>query len=229
MSVPQLNLLSLLAQAGNFNTVRNPDGSQGPLSVAQHGDLLFSELHGRRFHKASRGNLFWGTSGAGGASLLAPGGSGANSGSFILYNPAGSGKYLDVEQFRIAGASTETSVIAGLALEASIQLPTAIPAVGTISQMPLGAGAIAAPTASAPSAGRIAVGKAGTAPTITAMTFLGGLGLTIQATTSPLAVGLIDFDGSLVLAPGMAINFVSTITQSTNFAICDVLWSEFLP
>lgn len=222
MSVPQMNLLSLLGQSGNFNATRYPDNSQQPPSVAQHGDLLVGSLHSKRYHKASRGNLFWGTSGVAGASLLAPGGT---TGSFVLFNPPTSGKLIEVEQFRISGASTETDVVAGLALEGSVQTPSGTLTGAAIASMPLGGGALG----NVGNTKGLNQGQLYKACTIAAMTFLGSIGLTIQVTSSPMPVGLIDFDGSLVLYPGMAINFVSTITQGATFAVCDVLWSEFLP
>lgn len=222
MSVPQMNLLSMLGQSGNFNNVRYSDNLQVPPSLAQHGDMLVSELHGKRYHKGSRGNLFWGTSGTAGASLLAPGGTTAG---FVLFNPPTSGKLIEVEKFRISGASVETDVISGIVLEGGVQTPSGTLTGASISAMPLGGGALGV-------AGNVKAGNQGQvykAATITAATFLGGLGLTIQATTSPVPVGEVDFDGTLILSPGMMINFCSSITQGANLLVTDVFWSEFLP
>lgn len=203
------------------NPVQNQiqDTSLAPLAVGRHNDMLMSQVHGRRYVKSARSNLFWGTSGTAGASLLAPGGTTAG---FVLYNPAGSGVLVEVEQFRVVGASTETVVVAGLALEGSVQVPSGTLTGATVSQMPLGAGNVGAVTAS--SAAQARVYKAAT---IAAMTYIGGLGLTFTATTSPMPVGLVDFDGTLVLNPGMAINVVSTISQVAAITACDWLWSEW--
>ncbi len=191
---------------------QNRDSSLVTAISGRHGELTVAELHGKRFVKSARGNLFWGTSGVAGASLLAPGGT---TGGFILYNPASSGINVEVEKFRVCGASTETTVVAGLAVEGSLQAPTGTLTGATIAGMPLGGNA------------RTNLAKVYKAATITAMTFLGGLGLTIIATTSPPLTSFIDFDGCLVLAPGYAINFCSTITQSSAIMVCDVLWSEW--
>jgi hypothetical protein len=207
-------VLDLVTVTQDPTATQNKDTSLVTATSGRHGETLVSEIHGARYVKASRGNLFWGTSGVAGASLLAPGGTTAG---FVLYNPVGSGVIVEVEQFKIVGASTETDVIAGLALEGSVQTPSGTLTGATIANMPLGG-----PTKSP-------MAKVYKACTIAAMTFLGGIGLTVTATTSPMPVGLIDFDGTLLLWPGYSINFCSTITQSSDIAVCDVIWSEWLP
>lgn len=213
------------AVVANPNLAQNADTTALILTAGRHGEQLVSEIHGKRYVKSSRGNLYWGTSGTAGASLIAPG---QTTGSFILFNPVGSGVLVEVEQFRVVGASTETVVVAGLALEGSVQTPTGTLTGATVSSLPLGgligAGNLGVVTASAAAKARVYK-----AATIAAATFIGGLGMTFQATTSPVPLGLIDFDGTLVLAPGMMINVVSTITQGATIAVCDWIWSEWLP
>ncbi len=198
---------------------QNSDGTSLVLGAGRHGEQLVSEIHGKRYVKSARANLFWGTSGTAGSKFIAPG---QTTGSFMLYNPAASNVLVEVEQFRVAGASTETDVIAGLALEGSVQVPSGTLTGCTVSTMPLGAGNVGALTASSSAKARV-YGVA----TIVAMTYLGNLGITIQATTSPVANGIVDFDGTLVLYPGMCINVVSTITQSSDIIVADWLWSEW--
>ena len=205
----------------NCNLNQNSDTAPVILAAGRHGEQMVSELHGKRYHKASRGNLFWGTSGTAGASLIAPG---QTTGSFILLNPATSTKYIEVEQLRVSGASTETVVVSGLLLEGSVQTPTGTLTGATVSALPLGIGNLGATTATATPQGKVYKGA-----TITAMTFIGGLGVTLQATTSPVPLGTVDFDGTLVLAPGMCINVCSAITQGATIMVCDWIWSEFLP
>jgi hypothetical protein len=220
--VPGLNA-DAVVQNVNLNQIS--DTSPTILAALRHGEQAVSEIHGKRYAKASRGNMFWGTSGTAGATLIAPG---QTTGSFILYNPVASGVLIEVEQFRISGASTETSVVAGLLLEGSVQVPSGTLTGATVSSLPLGGligpGNIGVVTASSAAKGRVYK-----AATIAAATFIGGLGVTIQATTSPVPLGTVDFDGSLVLAPGMMINVVSAITQSPQIAVCDWVWSEWLP
>ena len=131
----------------------------------------------------------------------------------MLYNPGTSGKLIEVEQLKLAGASTETDVIAGIGVEYGVQVPSGTLTGTAVTGMPLG-------NSGTP------LGKVYAACTLAAMTFLGGLGASIGATTGPSSVPIIDFDGTLVLYPGTAINFVSTITQSSDIIVCDVVWSE---
>lgn len=215
-----LSSLTLVGQTVNPALVENTDGTQTPPAFGRHNDLMVTEVHGRNYIPATRGNFYWGTSGVAGAKLLAPGGTTAG---FVLYNPATSNKLIEVVQFRVAGASTETDVIAGLALEGSVQAPSGTLTGSTISSFPLGLGGLGV-------GGSVGIGSARvySAATIVAATFLGSLGLTLTATTSPMPVGFVDFNGSLVLYPGMMINACSTITQSTDLLVCDWLWSEWL-
>lgn len=198
---------------------QNADGSFPSMLSDRHGALLVSELHGKRYSKGVRGNLFWGT---GVATLKAAGGTTAG---FMLYNPASSPVYLEVEKFRFSTYTTVTEVIAGLLLEGSIQVPSGTLTGGTISGMPLAARSsnVGIATASSPSNGRVYLGA-----TITAMTLIGGLGINVGATTYGPPIAEVDFDGTLILAPGMAINVCSSIVQ-TNTSVCDFIWSEWKP
>lgn len=208
-----------VAVVQNPNNNQVPDTSVAPMAVGRQGDLVVSEFHGRLYNKGIRGNVFWGTSGVAGAAPLAPGGTTAG---FVLLNPATSQKYLEVEQLRIAGGSTETVVVAGFALEGSVQTPTGTLTGATTSSLPLGTGGLIGATQATSTAN----GKVYLAATIVAMTFLGNLGLTIQATTSPPTPAIVDFNGSLILAPGMCINLVTTITNTGKVIVCDWIWSE---
>jgi hypothetical protein len=206
---------TLLGTAGNPATLQQADGGTLPITTDHNGGLLVREIGGKRFSGASRGNLFWANfGGAVGVSVIA---AGQTTGVALLYNPVGSGILVELVKLRVSGATVETSVISGLALEGSVQTPTAVTAAASINAMPLGL------TRGAPLA------KAYQAATIVAMPFIGGLGLTVQATTSPPTPAEVDFDGTLVLAPGFTVNLVSAITQGTGKLIVDMLWQEWLP
>ena len=206
------------AFVGNPNIMQVPDLTLGTSMVGRHNDQYVSELHGSAYAKASRNNLYWGTSGTGGVKLIAPG---QTTSSFMLFNPVGSGVIVEVEEVRVAGASTETVVISGLALEGSTQTPTGTLTQGVVTAMPLGYNGVAAGN------NKALVFKS--VSTIAAMTFLGGLGLTIGATSSPMARAIVDFDGSLLLQPGFCLNLVSTISQVNDIVVADWIWSEWAP
>lgn len=200
-------------QVVNTAAQQNGDNTYPLLAVGRNGDLIVSELHGKRYAKAVRGNLFWATvGGTSGTALDPPGGT---AGQAVLYNPAGSGVYMEVEKIRLTGASTETVVVSGIGVEGSVQKPSSVTA-AAISAFPLGSSA-------ATGGNRCTVYSAAT---IVAMTYIGGLGLTFTATTSPPGVCEVDLDGTMVLSPGMALNIVSTIDQATAIVGLDVIWSE---
>ena len=67
-------VLDLVTVTQDPTATQNKDTSLVTATSGRHGETLVSEIHGARYVKASRGNLFWGTSGVAGASLLAPGG-----------------------------------------------------------------------------------------------------------------------------------------------------------
>jgi hypothetical protein len=203
----------LAGQVINPSTSQASDGTLSTIGLGHNGDVLMSEVHGRRYAAAARGNLFWGTSGTAGIALDVPGTSAVL---FALQNPTTSGRLVEVHKMRFTGASTETLVVAGLALEGGLQTATSVTKLA-VSTMPLGGSALSN-QATCLGAG-----------TVTALTFLGGLGINITATTGPGAVGEVDFDGTLVLAPGYIINLVSTIDQAADILVCDVFWSEWLP
>jgi hypothetical protein len=207
-----------ITQNPTFN--QNQDTGVNPMASGRSGELLTADVHGRMFTAGSRQNVWWGTSGVAGSAPLAPGGT---TGGFILYNPVNSGVYVEVHQFRAAGGSTETDVIAGLALEGSVQVPSGTLTGCTVSQLPLGIGNIGTVTASSSAKARV-YGAA----TIVAATYIGNLGVTLQATTSPPNI-FVDFNGSLILYPGMMINVVSSITNTGKIILMDWLWSEWLP
>lgn len=209
LGTPVLNLTGTVTNPTN---TAYSDGLSTSFTMDRHGSALVTQLHGMRYTKSARGNLFLGTSGVAGAKLLAPGGTTAG---FILYNPASSGVLLEVEQFKISGASTEALVVAGLGIEGSSQIPSGTLTGATITGLPLG-GARGASQA-----------KVYLAATVVAMVFIGGIGLSVGVVTGPAVNGIVDFDGTLVLAPGFALNFVSTITQGSDIAVCDVVWSEW--
>jgi len=181
--------------------------------MGRHSDLYVTRFHGAKYVSRARGNGFVYSSGAAGVSIIA---AAQTTGSWVLYNPVGSGVLIDLERIHISGATVETDVISGLALEGSLQTPSGTLTKATPATFPLGAGR---------GSNQGIVYSAG--PTLTAMTFLCGLGLTITATTSPMPVGIVDLDGTIVLAPGYAVNLVSAITQGTNKLIVDFFTSEW--
>lgn len=212
---------SLLGSVFNFvanvlDPTRNqqPDGGQTTPLAGRHSEFLMSRIHTESYISRSRGNGFVASfGGAGGVALDT---TGQTTGLAVLFNPSGSGVYVDLERIQFTTASTATQVIAGYALEGSLQTPSGTLTSATVNSFPLG-GAKGSPQA-----------KAYTTPTITAMSFICGLGLSATATTSTSSPAVCDFGGKMILAPGFAVNVISTIDQATAIVAIDMFWSEWL-
>lgn len=198
--------------AQTVGNVRLQDTQQAPFAMGRHGEQLAGEIHGKRFVSRIMGNGFSANfNGNTGVSIIAPGQTTAGA---VLYNPAGSGVNVELERIVITTASAATVVVAGLGLEGSVQVPSSVTA-ATTNTFPLGAGVGTAKALAYKTA------------TIVAMTYIMGLGLSFAATTSVNPVSVWDSDGGFTMAPGFAINLVSSITQATAKLIVDFFWSEW--
>lgn len=194
---------------------QNQDNNPSPMLIGRHGDLLVSRIHTESYVSRARGNGFSVSSGAAGvAAFAAPAGT---TGSWVLYNPVGSGVLIDIEEIAFTNpTSTQTQIIAGMAVEGSLQTPTGTLTKATPNSFPLGA-ARGSPQLITYSAG----------PTIVAMTYLMGLGLNITSTAGFSSPAVRSLSGKLLFAPGYCINIVSTLVQTSEHLGVDVFWSEW--
>lgn len=201
---------------GNPAAVQNTDTQAALFMGGHNGDQLVSSVHGKRYASASRGSLFMGNaSGKTGFEILAPGGTTSG---FVLGNPAGSGVNLELHRMRVIPAGTAaTVVIAGLGLEYGA-CPVSTVYQTTITQMPIAASANTANKA-----------RMWDAVTIVANTWLCNLPQFFSSTTNAVAVNYpdIEFDGDMVIPPGIAINLVSVTTQGSILFLIDYVWSEW--
>jgi hypothetical protein len=213
----------LAGQVGNPASTSQGDGSAATLMTDRNGGILVRQLGGKRYAAAARGNLFSANM-HGATGVVLPVGA-ATAATCVLWNPAGSGHNVELVKVRIGLAGTAgTEVIAGLAwyssvnVGAGIALPTSV-SPATIFSMPLG-GAGLNPTATA-----------AYAATIVAPTYFQGLGIsfgTVLAAAGP-NVTEVDYDGTVVLAPGSLISLCSVGAAQTENLLIDLLWSEWLP
>lgn len=195
----------------NPSTTQDSDTAMAPLAIGHSGALLATQVHGRGYTAASRKNRFVGNGATTtGIEILAPGGTTSG---FCFGNPAGSGVYMEVHALRAVPIGA-TVVVAALGLEFG-----ATPVSTTyqvVNGMPIGASGVP-------------LCKVWDAVTIVANTWLRALPLFYPATTDVDNVGYEWlFDGGLVIAPGYAVNLVSSTTQGTIKFLTDVEWSEWL-
>lgn len=197
------------------NPVQNQiqDTGLAPLSVGRQGDLLFSGVHDAFYTATARGNVFVANANdATGRTILAP--AGTTSG-FMFYNPVGSGINMEILEI-IVLPLTATDVVGVIGVEYGAP-PTTVGNAATVRNTLING------------TGLTAQGKASYGSTIVAMTFLQWLPVFVQTTAGVLqgSSGLYNPRGTFVLAPGGAMNIVSSTTQSTNLWAQSVKWAEW--
>jgi hypothetical protein len=201
--------------------VQNPVANQiqdtglAPLSVGRQGDSLTSGVHDAFYTGTARGNVFVANANdATGRTILAPGGTTSG---FMFYNPVGSGINMEILEILVLPL-TATDVVGVIGVEYGAP-PTTVGNAATVRNTLINGN------------GLTALGKASYGSTIAAMTFLQWLPVFIQTTAGVLqgSSGLYIPRGTFVLAPGGAMNIVSSTTQSTNLWAQSVKWAEWRP
>lgn len=194
------------------------DGSNQPFLQGKAGELIAAELHGKWYTNAYRGNVFIGSTALAGT-VIPVNASGLVS-TFTLWNPLGSGKNLELISYDLGIAGTTTAVIGSVALVgqigvgAAIVIPTSQTALTPINAL-IGAG-------SAPQAKLLSAGTLTGTPSVFA-----SLGIsfgTTGATPGP-ATAHYEFDGKLIIPPGVLITTVSTAAQ-TQAMQQQFVWAE---
>lgn len=187
---------------------QNPDGQITQVELGRQGDLLVSEIHDPFYNVAARGRLFVAYTSAG-SLVLAPG---QTTSGLMLQNPTGSGVNLEVIEVSVV-PTTATDVVGAISLEYGAPYTT----LGTkITANPMLVGGNA----------QTAQGICSKGSTIVAMTLL--LPMYFMQSTGGIMEGLPVYrPRGLVIAPGGAINMVSTVTQSTNVDGCAYIWAEW--
>lgn len=213
VGTPVQNLVTTVV---NPNGAQNSDGAVATVSGGRHGDAMVSELHGKRYIAASRGNLIVGTTGAVTLNVYT-----STAPTAVLYNPVGSGKLIEVHRI-VASVLVATTVVNALVLASPAfgANPTSVTA-GTYMQMPLGG-------ATSGHVGVVANVATIAAP---AAPFIGlGISNTLVTGTTEVTGAFFEFDGMMVLAPGstLVVGTSTTVEGSGNYSI-DFWFSEWLP
>lgn len=202
---------------GQVGPVVYTDGTNPTFRLGRGGEQVITELHGKYWEQAFRGNLFVATMTAG--VIMNP--TGAALANWALYNPASSGKHLvPVRIDVVLTAAPGTPVIGAYVLVAQAN-PIAAAVTGTaVSVNPAIIGSAAA-----------AVGKPLSTTTFPANPIIIRpfvTKLTGAITTIPdLPSFGIDFDGTLGVAPGCAIGLQQLAADTTNASsLVSVVWEE---
>lgn len=206
--------LTPVGVTGNPVNLQLGDTAPGVILFGRQGDQLTSAVHSPSYTATHRGTVFSANANdATGRTILAP--AGTTSG-FMFYNPVGSGVNMEILEILLAPL-TATDVVGVLGLEYGAP-PTTVSNAATVRSDFIG-GAAKTPLC-----------KASYGSTIVAMTFLRWLPVMVQTTAGVLqGSSVLYVPNGLVIAPGGAINIVSSTTQSTNLWAQSVTWAEWLP
>lgn len=197
----------MLVQA-NPGVQNNPDGQPIVLRSGKQGELMVSELHGRHYEQAYRGNLFSvQTQGTGVTTTAALA---TTFTGLALGNPAGSGVNLVLHDFTAAqfavGAAATIGIMGGAgSITASL----------TPQSRNIGSGIVSKATATA--------GQAISTPVL--IVTMGSVG-SLATTGYGIQPGIIfDFDGSIIVPPG---SFVASYTAivTTSALQFSFMWEE---
>jgi hypothetical protein len=200
------------------------DTSNTPILQGKQGELVATQLHGKYYTQAYRGNLFIGSSAIGG---VVTGAYNTTSQTFGLWNPAGNTKNAVLVSLDI-GIISGTIILSNYVLSQTLNAGSAvatggpITVFGAVAPQPGNIGAIAANSA------RFATGAAGTAATTSASTFLMTLGMSYNTTATTLnyaATMHYEFDGKVIVPPNTAIWVNSNVaTADTSDKV--LIWEE---
>lgn len=178
------------------NYAKQSDGSQPIIRAGQQGDLIVSELHGRYYEQALRGNMYRIASQA---AVTTTAGLATTWTGLAISNPAGSGVNAVVNLFSVGqfavGAAGVVGIMTGAGAAAGTLVPKNAIVNGTTGKVTASAGAtIATPVLD------ITIGQVGSLATT-------GYGLTPGL--------VVDLGGSLIIPPGFfAASFTSIVTTT---------------
>lgn len=196
-------------QVGAPSTTSMGDGAFPNILLGKQAEMVQTQLHGKYYTAAYRNLVF--TTGVLIAGVTIPVNT-TTAPTFTLFNPAGSGKNLELLSLDIAWPAAATTVVASLLGTLSAQVPTSVTA-GNVYRMPFTG---------------TTGGNAGlfyTAATITASTTHTAL-LNVTSTADQMTASHYDWDGRLILAPGTLFTLTSSPVQ-TGVALPTLSWAEF--
>lgn len=207
----------------NIATAQAADGAQPMLNMGRQTELLVGEVGGKYRAAALRGNVFYMANLIAGVAL--PVNAATVVSKFTLWNPAGSGKYVELIEFTM-GIDSATEVVDGLALAFQANVTGSGGAPGSLTAIQNG------PTSTllgGTGLTSVCTGYAAATLTNSAVLPVYPLGLNFDATAVGRSGNFVyNFDGKFIVAPNTIVTFVSTVAAITA-APCGLTWAEWLP
>lgn len=208
-------------QTQNPATGQFADNSQPVLSTGRQGDVLVGPVGGQYRAMALRGAVFYMSTLIAGVAL--PVNAATLVSKFTLYNPAGSGKLVELIEFTM-GIDSATEVVNGIAMGIQKAVSTSGGAPGTLTGVSnlmstyLGSG------------GLTSVCSGYIAATLTNVAVLPTypLGMNFDATAAGRSGNFVyNFDGKFIVPPDCLVTFCTTVAAETALP-AGLTWSEFL-
>ena len=212
----------------SFGSVINPvggslgDGSQTPMVAGRGGDHLISEVHGRFYHMAYRGNVFYARSPVAGTIIPIDSDTTAGHYTFGLLNPSGSNMNLDLLQVRCELSATSTGIAGAVYLVAFSGPVLTVILAGTTTTLAAGVQNAMALSGNTPKSSLLSVY---TVAATQADKHLCAIGSFDAVTTAAGPKLLRNFDGGMVVPPGVMIGVNGSAAQ-TSIAHIEFMYAE---
>jgi hypothetical protein len=188
-------------------------GTQAPMRQGNLGEQIMQELHGRYYESCYRRAIYHA---AIAAQVTSVGLTAAHTG-LVLSNPVGSTVNLVVLKFGW-GFTVVFAAVAGLGLAVGYNAGTNVTHTTpvTVRSNFVGVGA----------SGTGLVDSSSTMPTAPTLHTIVGAGLTGAVTTTPMTVGLLDLEGSIILPPGAYLATYTSAVCAASSGYFSYSWEE---
>ena len=202
----------IFGQVGAVPTPSAPDGSNQPLLQGKANELVVTELRGKYAIANYRGKHFMTQGASAGVTIPV---STTTSGTFVVFNPPGSGIYMDLGKLNV-GILNATTVVSSIAWGIITGLTVA----------PTGVTAMASGSAALGSSGGASLGVIYSAATLAAASTKFFDLFSVSATSGAFPNFNYDHEGSLQVYPGSLVHLCGTAAQSSA-SLVSMTWSEF--
>ena len=218
-------------QFGTVNppsTTSIPATTNAPLLQGQQGDGIVSELHGKYYTQNKYGNLYYASTAAAGVTVSIF--SNTSYTGMFVWNPQGSGRNLSIVRTMIgcnaAAATAEAGFGYAWLINAGASLGTAAPISGT-TPITATRGSCNVGVAAGQGTSVALVGSAATLTTAMPWGRFSGFSSSTGAITTQIALGpfIENFDGDMIVAPGVFWTMTSSIASGGTFGLSAV-WEE---
>lgn len=221
MASQNTSVINQVLNVSNPATVQQSDSSTAMGLAGRNGDMLVSDTHGQFYNAAARGNVFFVHSPLAGtvpvlsaATIVSP---------FAVWNPAGSGKNVELLDFSWQQYGTGTEIVDGLGIAFQTNVST-LGAPGTLTAGVINNGLVGK--------GLTSVCAFYTAATLTNAAIGASfphywLFSTQLATTATQIPGQYKFDGKLIMPPDTILTPVTATTGTHIKAWLSLSWAEW--